>query len=334
MAVGFGFSVGDIIASLKLIVTAVDALNESGKSSTSFNGLINELKALTSALEIVRDLDIDDNQQVIKVAIQGVIAQCLTTLQDFEKKVAKYQKHLQSNNTVSLEDRWYKIKWAICKKEDVAHLRVEIRGHTLCISMLLQALDVEARNNESVKCEKQQKSFVDMIQTLSFNVMSQLASISSCVTETVQKGNLLLSKSVEIYEAVLRTFSIVRDVQILLRQIPGQVQCQQPLYFVDPFNRHTTIDLTFIRTLDSLLAVLTVEFKVAGCDGQMLDRREFVIEDTGTGMIIDTDEGWEKCFFPGQHIAMNMTVTRSKSASSCPRCCSVDIGYSNHYITW
>ena len=43
MSVGFGFSAGDFIAALELVTTVVNALRESGDSSTEYQSLIKQL---------------------------------------------------------------------------------------------------------------------------------------------------------------------------------------------------------------------------------------------------------------------------------------------------
>jgi hypothetical protein len=46
MSVGFGFSAGDFISALELVATVVDALRESGESSTEFGVLVAQLTTL------------------------------------------------------------------------------------------------------------------------------------------------------------------------------------------------------------------------------------------------------------------------------------------------
>lgn len=89
MAVGFGFSVGDVIAVLRLILVAADALDRSGKSGASFRALGSEIKTSASMLEIIHGLKLDDDQLVKKLAIQQATAQSLTILRDFETQISK-----------------------------------------------------------------------------------------------------------------------------------------------------------------------------------------------------------------------------------------------------
>ena len=71
MSVGFGFSVGDFLAALKLVGTVIDALRESSHASSSFRSLINELYALEYVL-----LDLDDGHNFEKHALRQAASQC------------------------------------------------------------------------------------------------------------------------------------------------------------------------------------------------------------------------------------------------------------------
>lgn len=65
-------------------------------------------------------------------------------------------------------------------------------------------------------------------------------------------------------------------------RIPGQVQREPPVYFTDPFNRVTSFELTFIRSLLALLGVLAADLKVIWEDDRLLHQRQLVPEDTAT----------------------------------------------------
>ncbi|QKX62296.1 uncharacterized protein TRUGW13939_09455 [Talaromyces rugulosus] len=107
-------------------------------------------------------------------------------------------------------------------------------------------------------------------------------------------------------------------------EIPSQVQRQQPIYLIDPFNMETPFHLEFVRSSEALLAVLKVNLKKSGCGPAIIDRGQFVIEELGTQSSIDLAGPWETCFYPGQRVAMSMIFKQQhqtkSSNSSCPRC--------------
>lgn len=300
MSVGFGFSVGDFLAGLELVGTIIDALRESGASSTAFRSLINELYALESAFLRVKRLDLDEQLQIQQLALRQAAAQCQRSIDGFWQKVQLYQPHLQTNGTGSkLKDGWAKIKWAVCKKEDLANFRAEVRGHTSSTEILLMTIQMEATQLGSKQSHLGQKTLGDKMEVFSSEVMTRLGTLDNGVSATTQQRDNLLQISTQIVETNLRVFQMLHDIQSLVLKIPGQVQRQQPIYFTDPFNRVCPFHLEFIRSVDAFLSVLRANFREAGVDSNMLDNGEFVIEDEGTSKSIDISRAWDSCFFPG-----------------------------------
>ncbi|KAH0548194.1 hypothetical protein GP486_008089, partial [Trichoglossum hirsutum] len=323
MSVSFGFSVGDFLAALRLVGTVIDALRESSYASSSFRSLINELYALESALLRVKRLDPGTGHNVEKVALWQAASQCQRTVDEFYKKIQKYQPHLQQGGTDSrIKDAWAKIKWAICKKDDLETFQAEIRGHTSSIEILLLTMQMDVTTTHARKQDSQHKSLASRIQNFSCQSMSMLSAITDSVAQSVQQGKALLESSAQVVQTNLRVFQIVHDIQLFILRIPGQVQRQQPVYLIDPFNKESPFHLEFIRSAEALLAVLKANLKESGCGPAMIDRGEFAIEELGTQSSIDLKEPWDNCFYPGQRVAMSMIFKQQPVTleSSCPRC--------------
>lgn len=336
MSVGFGFSVGDFLAVLKLVGTVIDALRECSSASSSFRSLINELYILESVLLGVKRLDLDISH-VKKVALQQAASQCQRTIETFYTKIQKYQPHLQQGGTASKrKDAWAKIKWATCKKDDVETFRAEIRGHTSSIEILLLTLQMEAATMHMRKQESQYKSLARAIQDLSFQAMRMLATITGGVAQSVQQGKALLESSTQIVQTNLRVFQIVHDIQLFMLKVPGQIQREQPVYLIDPLNKECPFHLEFIRSPEALLAVLKVNLKDSGCGPAMIDRGEFAIEELGTQSLVDLTRSWDSCFYPGQRVAMSMIFKqwRGDDRFSCPRCGEEHKESAGKEITW
>lgn len=70
MSIGFGFSAGDFIAAINLVSTVIDALRESGDSSSEYRELISQLYTLETALLRVKRLDLDNSLYVEIIALQ------------------------------------------------------------------------------------------------------------------------------------------------------------------------------------------------------------------------------------------------------------------------
>lgn len=48
----------------------------------------------------------------------------------------------------------------------------------------------------------------------------------------------------------VQVFQIVLNIQNIITKIPGQVDRQQPVYFVDALSRNMSFDLEFIMSAD------------------------------------------------------------------------------------
>ena len=143
MPVSFGFSAGDFIAAIELVATVIDALRDSGDAGSEYREIVRQLYSLETALLRVKRLEVDPAQNAELVSLQQAAAQCQRTIDNFWKKVQKYQPHLRARGSSSrLKDGWMKIKWAVCKKEDVARVKADLVGHTESIQLLLTAMQM------------------------------------------------------------------------------------------------------------------------------------------------------------------------------------------------
>lgn len=338
MPVGFGFSVGDFIAVLKLVGTVIDALRESSDATTSFRSLIAELYALETALLRVKRLDPDDGQTVNIVALRSAATQCQKSIDDFYQKIQKYQPHLQQQGTNSkVKDAWMKVKWAVCKKDDVNTFRAEIRGHTGSLEILLLSMSMESTKMQGRKQEEINKCLGNRIRQFSGEVLGKLNAITDSIAHNIRQGKLLLESSAEIVQTNLQTFQLVRDIHLLVLRIPGQVQRKQPVYLVDPYNRESPFHLEFVRSAEALLATMKVNLKESECGADMINRGEFAIEEQGTLSVIDTTKAWDTCFYPGQKVAMSMVFKhRGPSAreTRCPKCTTLHKAPAHKEIEW
>ncbi|KAL3455946.1 hypothetical protein BJX64DRAFT_53429 [Aspergillus heterothallicus] len=321
MAVAFGFSAGDFIAGLELVGTVIDALRESSHAGSSFRALIQELYALETALLNVKRLELDESQHADQVALRNAASQCQRTIDGFWTKIQKYQPHLRDRGTNSrLKDGWMKIKWAVCRQDDVDTFRAEIRGHTSSLEMLLKAVHMRATAIGQAKSDAQNRSMVTTLQSMFSQMMRSLGHITSAIAETAQQGKALLESSTQIIQYNIRTFHAVNRLETLLHALPPQIMRQQPVYLVDALNKECPFHLEFIRSVEALLSVLKVNLQASGCGPGMIDRGEFVIEDTVTHSLIDISRDWETCFFPGQRVAMSMVFVKRVSGTCCPQC--------------
>jgi hypothetical protein len=142
MSVSFDFSIGDFIAALELVADVIDALRESGEASKRYRELVRQLDSLESALLRVKRLEVDETQHAEYIALQHASSQCQRTIDEFWKKIKKYQPALGLKGTSRLKESWMRIRWAMCKKEDVNAFKADIAAHTESIQLLLTTIQM------------------------------------------------------------------------------------------------------------------------------------------------------------------------------------------------
>jgi hypothetical protein len=95
--------------------------------------------------------------------------------------------------------------------------------------------------------------------------------------------------------------------------MPGQIQRQQPVYLTDAFNKESPFHLEFIRSPEALLAVLKINLQESACGADLIDKGDFIIEESGTQKQIDlASSSWNNCFYPGQRVLMSMVLERRR----------------------
>jgi hypothetical protein len=151
MSIGFGFSVGDFISAVELVGTVIDALRSSSSASTEYRELISQLLSLESALLQVK-IESEESQSAEEIALLQAASQCQRTIDAFLERVKAYQPHLGNDRSESgvtlgnIKDGakrgWMKVKWAICKKEDVRKFQADLAGHTASIQLLLATVQM------------------------------------------------------------------------------------------------------------------------------------------------------------------------------------------------
>lgn len=147
MSVGFGFSVGDFIAALELVGTIIDSLRDSGLASAEYRELLRVLYSLETALLQVKQLEVHETQGAELIALRQAAAQCQRTIDDFWGRIKKYQPHLGSSTSDSnfrMRTAWTKIKWALCRRDELVKFKADLIGHTESIQILLATIQMYA----------------------------------------------------------------------------------------------------------------------------------------------------------------------------------------------
>jgi hypothetical protein len=141
----FGWSAGDIIAAINLVVTVAKALRESGGASSEYRLLIEDFSSFREILEILRDLRSTPANQNHVNAIRGMALTCQQPLLEFLKKVEdNYGSSLaRGSNRHRFDPRQLgrKAQWGVLVPEEVAKMRVIIMGKIMSIGLRIGILN-------------------------------------------------------------------------------------------------------------------------------------------------------------------------------------------------
>ena len=139
----FGWSAGDIVAAIQLVVKLAGALEDSAGSSSQYCEVIRELYSLERALLDVKNLQLEPQQHHRQVALFGAALQCRETIDQFMRKIGKYQLALRQGGSGSwVKDALRKMQWSLCSQKEVDVFRPSLSAHTSAIGIMLQAIQM------------------------------------------------------------------------------------------------------------------------------------------------------------------------------------------------
>jgi hypothetical protein len=119
----------------------------------------------------------------------------------------------------------------------------------------------------------------------------------------------------------VQIFQIVLNLQNIITQVPGQIERQQPVDFIDALGQHTPFHLEFITSAEALKFVLQCNVRDIGSGATKIANGEFAIQDLTTKRDVDLQLPWKACFSPGQQVAMSMIFNSAKATNMCcPKC--------------
>ena len=339
MAVPFGFSIGDFVGGIQVIITCIEAVHESKGASAHYQALTAELQSLQSGLEAIGDLQLDWTAQKQHTAIAEAVLRCQRCIEAFVKRIAKYQPWLQPGlRGWNVNVR--KMQWAMCKKEDVLKFKTDLERHSSSINMLLATLQVRQNFDLRRNLETCQQT-LEATYVATGIVHTGIASTRAIIKESSTRQEdlfqrLMLSNQQLVREVVqLQGMLQLQNALKLGKQIPPQVLLQRPVVLLDACGKVAPFHLEFINSMEAFVAVLKVRFKQNGVTGRSLkklDRLEFVIRDRQRELrLTDT---WEAIFRPGQTVDMSMKFRRHGSQRTCPGCHIENEGVGDYKREW
>ena len=146
MPVGFGFSVGDFIAGINLLIDSVKSLDEAHGAKADYQELGRELSNLKDAFDGIQRLSLSQAQVAQAKAVDTAVTGCRLCIDGFVQRNSNFQ-GLDSSppkrwSLAALKKGVLGIRWAIMKKNEVAKFRSDIQRHSDHILMLLAILEM------------------------------------------------------------------------------------------------------------------------------------------------------------------------------------------------
>ena len=134
MSVGFGFSVGDLIAVGGLVHELVRCLDDSTGSQTQYRSVVNTLNSLQLALDAASTII---EPETDRLAIERTVKSCWSTVGRFAAKVQKYDGTLGDDTADGrLKKSLRKVQWQLSSK-DVSSFHAEIVAQMIPLNSLL-----------------------------------------------------------------------------------------------------------------------------------------------------------------------------------------------------
>ncbi|KAH0544784.1 hypothetical protein FGG08_001151 [Glutinoglossum americanum] len=118
----------------------------------------------------------------------------------------------------------------------------------------------------------------------------------------------------------------------LQRNIPPQIERQQPVLFEDAHGRVAPFHIEFINCREAFEAVIEVRFRhVPGL--RKFKAGEYVMQESHTNREINLAAPWDSVFLPGRKVNMSMVFKKTKIPHSiCPGCHSDHDGHNDSGI--
>lgn len=141
MPAAFGFSVGDLIRGIELIIEATHSLSQSNGAPAHYRELGRELANLQKTIGHIQNLMADITDPTLASAIAAAGNDCNTCVETFMRRNNKFSA-LESVQAVpwtfsGLKTRGRMVQWALGKKADISKFRGEIQLHVGNLDMLV-----------------------------------------------------------------------------------------------------------------------------------------------------------------------------------------------------
>ncbi|KAI4218987.1 MAG: hypothetical protein L6R36_008633 [Xanthoria steineri] len=328
----FGFSVGDSLATARLIKSIVNALQKSSESE--FKELALELHAVQRALNEIEQLQPLPDQESSVNAIKIVALVCQHPLREFADKLEKYEYlgHVAGTKKNQIK-RWkLKLQWGFTMEEEVQKIRTILAAHLASLNVRLSTqglssdfivarsinavhngltdthkavLEIEKATTSQQVASRQSNTFLQTLLSLVQHGLLPKLDI------LIDIANRLWTSNVQIVNLVthLQDTPPVPDVQ--------HTYFQPPCILEDALGRPLPVPAEY--DLNMLRAVISARFS-SGPGHKKVHAGEYEIFNTSDTAQLLSELDFQS-LVPGMNITMAFVIGRyqHRTLEECPR---------------
>ncbi|KAF8860579.1 hypothetical protein BDZ45DRAFT_309392 [Acephala macrosclerotiorum] len=318
----FGWSAGDIVATISLVNRVVQCIGGSHDARDHFQELVSELQALSRGLHEISELTKVPGQTPEVQALKFASCSCGETLQRFYNKVRPFEDSLGASSTRSkLRAAPRMVRWELLIKKDVPELRSYLVAHVGALNLRLNtALKTSSKSqSQGGRIEQKQDISTKLIQQLTREQAEMVEKISLIPTvDTVPKLDALLSIAIGAWKSQNEMLlHLAKASHNLPPPDLDHTWAQPPVKFEDALGRRFLIPSEY--DWDKIEAVVQAQFK-KGPGSAKVRSGDYEMFYRGTGRSI-----LESNFFgliPGSHITMTIIIGRYRGEGLVPEGCT------------
>ncbi|OWY49740.1 ankyrin [Alternaria alternata] len=255
MAVGFGFSVGDLIAVGKLAHEIANALNDCRGASAEYRSLIELLESLKTSLNLIGNfistLPVTTSSRVDQAFMNGILFHagcCYKLLNEFAADSRKYTQSLLNGKGARAKIAFRKIKWSLYSAEDSRRLEGRLGTHMEAFDRYLLVINIQTETNFAEESRGQVNqisvtvaAIYDTVQTtqkmmpkiLGYSWEGDIVSSHVHIEDVLDTMRIMFSDHPGLKEVVDGNFELV-DKQNQLTIFDGRVDTPQTKNYRSP----------------------------------------------------------------------------------------------------
>ncbi|EON62775.1 hypothetical protein W97_02000 [Coniosporium apollinis CBS 100218] len=199
----FGFSDGDFIAAINLIVRVSKALNDSGGAASEYRMLLQELQQLQLILKQLREMSSASSRSHSHFnAVKGMALAIQFPLLEFLAKLERFNSSMCGTSSSS---RWRsapgKAQWAVVMQEEVNRMRAVITMKLVTITVLLALPTTEMLSRVKRAANEGQillKETKEAVEDSNNELLAQIDAIRTGGCSRLQSINLDTSRLLQV----------------------------------------------------------------------------------------------------------------------------------------